>query len=251
MPGRGRGRDQHGHRPVLVGADDGLGAVGDRRPRRPRRCARPAGTRCTSRISPNPRTRRSTSSTCATSRSVTKPCRPTIAVGIWRSPTRTATACSTCGRSPAAGLNTVHLLPVFDIATIPERRADQATPACNLESFGPSTRRRSRPASPRSRRPTASTGATTRGTTRRPRAPTRPIRRVPSRTLEFRTMVAALNRSGLRVVMDVVYNHTTACGSGSRRACSTGSCPATTTACLPPVLSRPRHAARTPPASTG
>ena len=32
---RGRGRDQHGDRPVLAGAHDGLGPVRDRRPRRP------------------------------------------------------------------------------------------------------------------------------------------------------------------------------------------------------------------------
>ena len=36
-----------------------------------------------------------------------------------------------------AGLNSVHLLPVFDIATIPERRADQSTPDCDLASFPP------------------------------------------------------------------------------------------------------------------
>ena len=46
---------------------------------------------------------------------------------IWRSPHETATACSTCATLADAGLNTVHLLPVFDIATIPEVRADQAS----------------------------------------------------------------------------------------------------------------------------
>src|SRR5690606_8182224 len=34
----------------------------------------------------------------------------------------------------------------------------------------------------------------------------------PARILEFRRMVAALNGNGLRVVMDVVYNHTAASG---------------------------------------
>ncbi len=29
----------------------------------------------------------------------------------------------------------MHLLPVFDIATIPERKADQAVPACDLASY--------------------------------------------------------------------------------------------------------------------
>ena len=37
-----------------------------------------------------------------------------------------------------------------------------------------------------------------------------------ARTLEFRRMVAALNRAGLRVVIDVVYNHTTDAGQGGR-----------------------------------
>ncbi len=34
----------------------------------------------------------------------------------------------------------------------------------------------------------------------------------PARILEFREMVSALNRNGLRVVLDVVYNHTSASG---------------------------------------
>ena len=36
-----------------------------------------------------------------------------------------------------AGINTVHLLPSFDIATIEEDRSAQAQPACDLASFGP------------------------------------------------------------------------------------------------------------------
>ena len=36
-----------------------------------------------------------------------------------------------------AGINTVHLLPSFDIATIEENRAQQAVPACDLASFAP------------------------------------------------------------------------------------------------------------------
>ena len=35
----------------------------------------------------------------------------------------------------------------------------------------------------------------------------------PARTAEFRQMVAGLNGAGLRVVMDVVYNHTSAAGA--------------------------------------
>ena len=38
-----------------------------------------------------------------------------------------------------AGMNTVHLLPSFDIATIEEDRAAQAVPPCDLASFGPAS----------------------------------------------------------------------------------------------------------------
>ncbi|MCZ7574228.1 MAG: pullulanase-type alpha-1,6-glucosidase [Ardenticatenaceae bacterium] len=38
----------------------------------------------------------------------------------------------------------------------------------------------------------------------------------PTRILEFRAMVQALNRLGLRVVMDVVYNHTNAAGQSPK-----------------------------------
>ena len=114
-----------------------------------------------------------------------------------------------------AGLNTVHLLPVFDIATIPERRADQATPACDLESFGPSSE---------SQQACVTAVAANDGfnwgydpwhyTTPEGSYATNP--EGPGRTLEFRKMVAALNKSGLRVVMDVVYNHTTASGQNPK-----------------------------------
>jgi pullulanase/glycogen debranching enzyme len=42
-------------------------------------------------------------------------------------------------------------------------------------------------------------------------------------------MVQALNEMGLRVVMDVVYNHTNAAGQSPSRSW-TASCPATTIA---------------------
>ena len=50
------------------------------------------------------------------------------------------------------------------------------------------------------------------------------------RILEFRQMVQSLNQSGLRVVMDVVYNHTNSRRARTRTPFSTSSCPATTTA---------------------
>ena len=119
-------------------------------------------------------------------------------------------------RLAGAGLNTVHLLPVFDIATIPERRADQATPACDLESFGPASEEQQAcvdavAADRRLQlglRPVALHDAR--------RAPTRLIPRARPAPGEFRQMVAALNGAGLRVVMDVVYNHTTASGQAAK-----------------------------------
>ena len=38
----------------------------------------------------------------------------------------------------------------------------------------------------------------------------------PERTLELREAVQGLNRAGLRVVMDVVYNHTNAAGQNAK-----------------------------------
>lgn len=110
-----------------------------------------------------------------------------------------------------AGLNTVHLLPTFDIASIPEDPADQRTPDCNLESFPPD--------SPEQQ---ACIGAV--------RAqdafnwgydpwhfsvPEGSYATQPdggARVAEFRTMVGALHADGLRVVLDQVFNHTAASG---------------------------------------
>ena len=59
-------------------------------------------------------------------------------------------------------------------------------------------------------------------------------------------MVAGLAGIGLRVVLDVVYNHTVAAGDRTRSRCSTGSCPATTTGCRRPARWRTPPAAPTP-----
>ena len=147
-----------------------------------------------SRISRSPRTRASTSCTSATSRSPTPPCRPRTGAPTWPSPTPTATACGTCATWRRTGMNTLHLLPANDIATIEEDRAQQQTPACDLASLRPGIdraaglRRRRWPAR------TASTGATTRCTSRPRRAPTRRDPDGPARTREFRRMVAGHQR---------------------------------------------------------
>jgi pullulanase-type alpha-1,6-glucosidase len=113
-----------------------------------------------------------------------------------------------------AGLNTVHLLPAFDIATIPENRADQQTPACDLPALSAAN-----PAG-EAQQACVTAVADTDGfnwgydplhyTTPEGSYSTNPDG--TTRTLEFRQMVAGLNGVGLRVVMDVVYNHTAASG---------------------------------------
>ncbi|MET0866402.1 MAG: pullulanase-type alpha-1,6-glucosidase [Nakamurella sp.] len=113
-----------------------------------------------------------------------------------------------------AGLNTVHLLPAFDIATIEENRAAQQQPDCDLPSLtdadpGGETQQSCTSA-------VADTDGYNWGydplhyTT-----PEGSYAKNPDgaqRTREFRRMVAGLNGIGLRVVMDVVYNHTAAAG---------------------------------------
>ena len=110
-----------------------------------------------------------------------------------------------------AGLNTVHLLPAFDIATIEERRSAQLVPECDLASLPPD--------SPRQQEciEAVRTGdgfnwgydplhyTTPEGSYSTDPDGTR-------RTVEFRRMVQGLNTAGMQVVMDVVYNHTAASG---------------------------------------
>jgi len=110
-----------------------------------------------------------------------------------------------------AGLTHLHLLPAFDFATVPDRRADQAVPACDLATFPPDS-----PEQQRAIMAIADTDGFNWGYD--PWHYTAPEGSLavepagPQRILEFRKMVAALNGAGLRVVMDVVYNHTMADG---------------------------------------
>lgn len=115
-------------------------------------------------------------------------------------------------RLRAAGVSHLHLLPVFDIATVPERRGDQRLlDEDELAAVAPdSPLPQERVGAVRAEDgynwgydpwhytvPEGSYATEPDGTPR--------IR-------EFRTMVSALNAAGLRVVMDVVYNHTHAAG---------------------------------------
>jgi len=111
----------------------------------------------------------------------------------------------------AAGLDTVHLLPTFDIATIQEDRTQQAEPDCDLESYGPAATEQQ-----------ACVGAVADADgfnwgydPFHYQAPEGSYAVNPdgaARVGEFRTMVGALHATGLQVVLDEVYNHTSAAG---------------------------------------
>ncbi|ELP64191.1 pullulanase-type alpha-1,6-glucosidase [Streptomyces turgidiscabies] len=110
-----------------------------------------------------------------------------------------------------AGTSYVHLLPVFDIATIPERRADQATVDCDLSSYAADSDRQQACVAEVAAKDAYNWGYDPYHYT----VPEGSYASDPDgtrRTVEFRQMVKSLNGDGLRVVMDVVYNHTPASG---------------------------------------
>ncbi|MFC8800169.1 pullulanase-type alpha-1,6-glucosidase [Promicromonospora sp. NPDC057138] len=109
-----------------------------------------------------------------------------------------------------AGLTTVHLLPTFDIATIPEDRAAQATTG-DLSGLAPDgTEQQAAVAEIQGHdgfnwgydpyhfmAPEGSYAVDANG---------------GARVAEFRSMVGNLHRAGLQVVLDQVFNHTAASG---------------------------------------
>ena len=110
-----------------------------------------------------------------------------------------------------SGLNSLHLLPSNDIATIEEDRSKQQQPPCDLPSFAPASEEQQACVGQ-----VAATDGFNWGydplhyTTPEGSYATDPDG--PARTLQFRQMVQGINRAGLRVIMDVVYNHTPAAG---------------------------------------
>ena len=114
-----------------------------------------------------------------------------------------------------AGLTHLHLLPTFDIATINEDKSAWQEPEGDLSSFGPASEEQQAAISEiREQDPfnwgydpyhyTVPEGSYT----------TEPMG--TPRIVQYREMVKALNEAGLRVVMDVVYNHTNASGQNER-----------------------------------
>lgn len=110
-----------------------------------------------------------------------------------------------------AGTSYVHLLPAFDIATIPERRSDRTSPDCDLASFPADSDKQQECVAKTAAKDAYNWGYDPYHYT----VPEGSYASDPdgtARTVEFRRMVKALNEDGLRVVMDVVYNHTAASG---------------------------------------
>ncbi|KAA2266152.1 pullulanase-type alpha-1,6-glucosidase [Solihabitans fulvus] len=112
-----------------------------------------------------------------------------------------------------AGMDTVHLMPTFDIATIPERRSDQRTPPCDPAAFAPDSTVQQECVGV-----TAAVDAYNWGydpwhyDVPEGSYATSDARSGPARSRQYREMVKSLHDNGNRVVVDVVYNHTAAAG---------------------------------------
>lgn len=114
-----------------------------------------------------------------------------------------------------AGLTHIHLLPVFDIASVNEDKSTwQSVDEALLATYPPDSAEQTQAVSV-----IQGTDGFNWGydplhyTVPEGSYATNPDG--PQRILEFRSMVQSLNTSGLRVVMDVVYNHTNASGQTS------------------------------------
>ena len=110
-----------------------------------------------------------------------------------------------------AGTSYVHLLPAFDIATIPEKKSDRESADCDLASYPADSAEQQKCVTEAAAKDAYNWGYDPYHYT----VPEGSYATDPdgtARTVEFREMVKALNEDGLRVVMDVVYNHTAASG---------------------------------------
>ncbi|MFF8292610.1 pullulanase-type alpha-1,6-glucosidase [Streptomyces sp. NPDC016309] len=114
-----------------------------------------------------------------------------------------------------SGTSYVHLLPVFDIGTIPEKTSDQAVPACDPAAYAPDSDEQQACVSRAAAKDAFNWGYDPLHYT----VPEGSYASDPDgtrRTVEFRQMVQGLNKAGLRTVMDVVYNHTVASGQADK-----------------------------------
>ncbi|MFD7980874.1 pullulanase-type alpha-1,6-glucosidase [Streptomyces sp. NPDC059071] len=114
-----------------------------------------------------------------------------------------------------SGTSYVHLLPAFDIGTIPEKKSEQTAPACDLKVYAPDSEEQQACVAAAAAKDAYNWGYDPLHYT----VPEGSYATDPEgtrRTVEFRRMVQALNDDGLRTVMDVVYNHTVAAGQSDK-----------------------------------
>lgn len=114
-----------------------------------------------------------------------------------------------------SGTNYLHLLPVFDIGTIPEKPADRTEPACDLTVYAPDSEEQQACVAAAAAKDSYNWGYDPLHYT----VPEGSYATDPegtARTVEFRRMVQGINGAGLRTVMDVVYNHTVAAGQDEK-----------------------------------
>lgn len=147
-----------------------------------------------------------------------------------------------------AGINTVHLLPTFDIATIEEDRSQQAVPDCDLASM---------PADSPEQQACIEGVVDADGFNwgydpyhfSTPEGSYAVDPEGGARVAEFRSMVGALHGMGLQVVLDKVFNHTAQSGQGEKSVLDRV-VPGYYHGSTQPARSRPRPAARTSRPST-
>ncbi|WP_349425371.1 pullulanase-type alpha-1,6-glucosidase [Microbacterium sp. LWS13-1.2] len=146
--------------------------------------------------------------------SVTDESVPAAERGTYRAFTRDSAGTAQLRQLVDAGINTVHLLPTFDIATIEEDRTQQAVPDCDLASMPADSAEQQACIEPivdadgfnwgydphHYSVPEGSYAVDPEGGTR---------------VAEFRSMVGALHGMGLQVVLDQVFNHTSASGQAN------------------------------------
>ncbi|MFV2145917.1 pullulanase-type alpha-1,6-glucosidase [Isoptericola sp. G70] len=113
-----------------------------------------------------------------------------------------------------AGMTTVHLLPTFDIATIPEDRADQKATG-DLSAFAPDSDEQQAAVAEVQGSDAFNWGYDPYHFTT-PEGSYAVDADGGARVAEFRTMVGSLHASGLQVVLDQVFNHTAASGQDAK-----------------------------------
>jgi len=115
-----------------------------------------------------------------------------------------------------AGLTHIHLLPVFDIASVDEDSSTWiSVDEKLLKTYGPASDKQSQAVALVKGSDGFNWGYDPYHYTV-PEGSYATDPNGPTRIVEFREMVKALNQSGLRVVMDVVYNHTSQSGQDAK-----------------------------------